>query len=85
MSKENMNDNADKYETKDLAEAAVLLTMRRELVDIKREGSTCWFVFADKKRCEELSKQFFFDTLLVDARTYFEAISRLKNRIFAKD
>jgi len=61
----------NKYETKDLAEAAVLLVMKRSLSDIRRDGNTCWFIFEDKKRCEELSKQFFFDTLLVDARTYF--------------
>lgn len=78
-----MNDE-NKYETKDLAEAAVLLVMKRSLLDIRREGSICWFIFEDKKRCEELSKQFFFDTILVDARTYFETITRLKNRIFAR-
>jgi hypothetical protein len=74
----------NKYETKDLAEAAVLLVMKRSLSDIRRDGNTCWFIFEDKKRCEELSKQFFFDTLLVDARTYFEIITRLKNRIFSR-
>ena len=74
--------NAD-YRTKHLAEAAMLLTMRRVLVEIEREGNVCFFVFENKKRCEELSKQFFFDTLLVNARDYYDAMNRLKNRIFS--
>ncbi len=73
------------YKTKDLAEAAVLIAMKRSLLNMEREGNTCWFIFDSKKRCEELSHEFFFDTLLVDARTYFEAWTRLKNRIFAGD
>lgn len=72
------------YKTKDLAEGAMLLVMRRNLLEIEREGNICFFVFDNKKRCEELSQQFFFDTLLVNARDYYEAITRLKNRIFSR-
>jgi len=73
----------ENYKTKDLGEASALLTMRRILVDIEREGKICWFVFTDKKRCEEISRQFFFDTLLVNAREYYDSMGRLKNRIFS--
>ncbi len=73
----------DNYRTKDLAEAAALLIMKRTLSTIEREGHICFFVFEDKSRCEEISRQFFFDTLLVNAREYHEAITRLKNRIFS--
>lgn len=78
------NNQTSNYQTKDLAEAAMLLTMRRTLIDMRRDGNTCWFIFTDKKRCEELSRQFFFDTLLVNARDYYDSMSRLKNRIFAE-
>ncbi len=74
----------DNYKTKDLAEGAMLLVMKRNLLGIEREGNICYFVFENKKRCEELSQQFFFDTLLVDARSYHEAMVRLKSRIFAE-
>lgn len=74
----------DTYKTKDLAEAAMLLVMKRGLIEIKREGNICWFIFENKKRCEDLSHQFFFETILVDARVYHEAITKLKNRIFSK-
>lgn len=71
------------YRTKDLAEAAVLLIMKKALIGIEREGNICFFIFENKSRCEEISRQFFFDTLLVNAREYHEAITRLKNRIFS--
>lgn len=73
----------DTYKTKDLAEGAMLLVMKRNLLEIEREGNICFFVFENKKRCEELSQQFFFDTLLVNARDYYDAMNRLKNRIFS--
>ena len=74
----------DTYKTKDLAEGAMLLVMKRNLLEIEREGHICFFVFENKKRCEELSRQFFFDTLLVNAREYHEALTRLKSRIFSR-
>lgn len=75
----------DLYHTKDLNEGAVLLTMKRPLIDIKRDGNICWFVFEDEERCEQLSRQYFFDTLLVDAKTLIQAQNTLKNRIFARE
>lgn len=78
--------NDTTYQTRDLHEAAVLLTMKRPLVDIKREGgNTCWFVFDNKDRCQQISQQYFFDTLLVNARDLVEAQQILKNRIFSKE
>ena len=76
-----MTKDTELYKTRDLAEAAMLLVMKRNLLDIKRDGRICWFIFEDIRRCEELSHQFFFETILVDARSYHEAISKLKNRI----
>lgn len=80
-----MINDMDIYKTKDLAESAALIIMKRKLLDIERKGNICFFVFENKNRCEEISRQFFFDTLLVNARDYYETITRLKNRIFAKE
>lgn len=73
------------YKTKDLAEAAALITKQQKLTGVAREGSLCWFLFENKEICGEVSNQFFFGELLVNAREYHEAITRLKNRIFSKD
>lgn len=72
------------YKTKDLSEGSLLLAKGQKLSGIQREGSTCWFEFGDRKTCEELSNQFWFGECLVNAKTYFEAMATLKNRIFAR-
>jgi mannosyltransferase OCH1-like enzyme len=73
------------YKTKDLAESAVLLTSGCTFVSMTKIERVCWFTFSDKKRCEELSNQFFFGRLEVNARDYYLAVLQLKNRIFASE
>jgi hypothetical protein len=71
------------YRTRELSEAAVLLLKGQHLLEINRIGKISWFVFEDKRQCEKISNEFFFGELLVNARTYYETITRLKGRIFA--
>jgi len=70
------------YKTRDLAEASFLFTKTQELISIEREGKICWFIFQDKKQCEELSKQFWFQDALIPSKSFYESIQTLKNRIF---
>lgn len=72
------------YKTKDLAEAAALITSGQQLQRIDREGSICFFIFANKGDCKMLSNKFFFGDLQVNAMSYYENMNRLKNRIFAE-
>jgi hypothetical protein len=72
------------YITKDLAEASALMVKRLKLIRIDRIGSICWFVFDDSEACTKISSDFFFGELIVNARSYYEAIQILKNRIFSK-
>ncbi len=74
----------NEYSSKDLAESALLLIKDQKLLKMNRQGKTVYFVFADKTRCEELSNQFWFSECLVNAKSYYDAILTLKNRIFAK-
>jgi len=71
------------YKTKDLAEAACLITTKKRLVQVDRNSSICWFVFDDQKACEALSREFFFGEVLVNARDFYEALNRLKHKIFS--
>lgn len=71
------------YKTRDLAESAALLINNQQLIKLERQGKICWFYFSDLAQCTELSNQFFFGELLVNAREYHQAITRLKNRIFS--
>lgn len=76
---------AEIYRTRDLAESAALIVQHQRLIQVEREGRICWFLFENKETCEQISNQFFFGELSVNARDYQEAIARLKNRIFAKE
>ena len=71
------------YSTKDLGEAGALIVKKQKLIRMDREGKTCWFVFENKEECEKLSSDIFFGELQVNAREYYEALGRLKNRIFS--
>lgn len=71
------------YKTHDLGEAAAILVKKQKLIRIDREGRICWFIFEDRKMCEKISKQFFFEDLMINAREYFETIRRLKSLIFS--
>lgn len=80
-----MNINiSNEYLTRDLAEASLLLTKKQKLLRLDRQGKVCWFVFADEEKCKQLSNQFFFGVCLVNAKSYFDAIQTLKNRIFSE-
>lgn len=72
----------DEYRTKDLGEAGALIVKGKQLLKIERLGKVCWFIFQDRESCQVISKQFFFGDLQVNALNYFEALGRLKNRIF---
>lgn len=74
--------NKDSYTTRDLAEAAVLLLKNFNLLNINEADGICWFTFENKEKCEELSKNFFYGNVSVNAKSYHEAITRLKSRIF---
>ncbi len=74
----------EQYKTKDLAEASALLSLDNPLTQIERQGNTCWFIFEDKEKCDALSNQYFFGKLMVNARDFYESMSRLKNRIFSE-
>lgn len=72
------------YRTRDLSEAAALLICKKHFIQIQREGKVCWFVFEDLEECKQISNEFFFGELIVNARDYYQIITKLKNRIFAK-
>ena len=78
------NELENVYSTKDLAEASLLLVKNQKLIRLNRQGKTVFFVFEDKKNCEDISNQFWFGECLVNAKTYYEAMQTLKNRIFAR-
>jgi len=70
------------YKTKDLGEASALIAKQQYLIDIERQGTVCWFVFQNMELCKKLSYLYYFGDLQINARTFYEAMTRLKSRIF---
>lgn len=70
------------YKTRDLAEAAALLSSDGILLEVERQDGVCWFVFDQSSICASLANKFYFGELLVNARTFHESMNRLKNMIF---
>lgn len=77
-----VNKSESSYKTKDLPLAAVLLTKGIHLLEVQREGSVCWFLFDNKKECENISFDYSFKSILIDARLFYQSVLRIKNIIF---
>ncbi len=79
-----MSNTPNEYLTKNIGEAASIISKNIKLIRIDRENKVCFFVFENKAECERLSREFFFGELLVNARIFFESEKRLKQLIFTK-
>ena len=77
------NNQTKYYRTKDLAEASMLAVKKQKLTTIEKEGRICWFVFENKQECEQLANEYYYGEIFVNARSFHEAMSRLKGRIFS--
>ena len=75
----------ENYRTRNLPEAAMLIVNGQQLLTIERDGSICWFIFSNKEICDQLSNKYYFAEVLVNARVFYEACSRLKGRVFARE
>lgn len=73
------------YKTKDLAEASMLVVKKQKMTTIEREGRICWFIFSNRADCEKLANEYYYGEIQVNARSFHEAMSRLKGRIFAME
>jgi len=74
----------DVYFCKDLMESSALLCTGAKLLRLEATSTFCWFVFADKKRCEELSNHYWSGDLQTSAKAYADSIRSLKDRLFSR-
>jgi len=76
-------DGETEYKTKDLGESSAIVISGQKIIDIRRDGKVCWFIFDDAEKCEEISREYFFGNLQGSLRNYNETMGILKNRIFS--
>ena len=71
------------YKTKDLGEAAALLTKGLRLLRLEREFDFYWFVF-DGQHSQAVSDAYWSGELMVCAKDYFDKTRSLKDRLFSR-
>ena len=73
------------YRTKDLAEASFLYASNKKLIQLEKDGSKFWFIFADRVSCEKLADSFWGKEATVNAKEFADGIRTLKDLIFNKE
>ncbi len=75
------------FKTKDIGEAAFLVSLDFLLLRLERINNTnkFYFVFKDKEKCELNIRKYWNNSIQVTPRKYFEAYKSLKARIFAEE
>lgn len=83
---ENMkNKTPQEYKTKDLGEAAALFCKSARLLRLEKQFDFFWFVFTDKVSCQKITDDYWYGELLVNAKSYQNALRTLKDRLFAQN
>lgn len=72
------------YRTKDLGEAAALFCKSAKLLRLEQEEGFSWFIFRSKDICQRISNNYWFGELLINAKSYQDALRTLKDRLFAQ-
>ena len=80
-----MDEGKNEFQTKDLYESAFLYASGCLLIRLEKgERNQFWFVFDDKRKCEQLSNQYWSGEGITKAILFVDAIRRLKDRIFSQ-
>ena len=80
-----MTNQLDEYKTFDLSCAAALISTGFELVSLNKENPRkVQFIFDQEDSIKEVINDYWADKLLVNARTFFDNIKMLKNRIYSE-
>jgi len=74
----------NKYTTKDLGEAAVLLTRGFTLLNTEWRGEVAYFVFENYEEAKKLAYEYNFGGIEVPAKTFHDNMILIKRKILAR-
>ncbi len=80
-----MMQHNDEYLTRDLGEAACLLTLDHRLHGIAWKDNFAYFRFGDPTVCEQLKQQYFFGSLQLSARHFYDNLRTLKRQLYQNE
>ena len=73
------------FTTYDLGVSAALLCAGFELLSVDKDNpQKALFIFKKEKRIEDIVDQYFSDRLEVKARSYFDHLKALKNKLYSR-
>jgi hypothetical protein len=79
------DDTSVAYKTYDLGVCAALLCENFELFSVDKENPRkAQFVFKREEEIEEIADRYFSDRLEVKARSYFDHLKALKNKLYSE-
>lgn len=74
----------DNYELKDLYLSSLLYSEGIKFIGINKRNNVCWFVFEDKKKCEEIIQLYWKNELTGKIKAFTDAIRTLKDMIYSQ-
>ncbi len=74
----------NRYRTKDIGEAAVLLSKGFNLLDTEWEGEVAYFLFNNREEAEKIAYAYQFGGATVVARTFHDNMILIKRKILAR-
>lgn len=79
-----LEENLDYFYTSDMGLTAALFTAEFQIYSIdKKNPSKATFIFKKDRDLEKFVERYWSDKLVVNARTYFNNLKMLKNRIYS--
>lgn len=70
------------YRTKDLSLASFLYASNKKLLEFYKENAIVYFIFEDKRSCEELVSSFWQKTAMINVKEFVDASKTMKDLIF---
>lgn len=72
------------YKTKDSEHASILYAVKQVLDSSCWENGTCFFIYEDKDKCEQIIGDYYKDKIIISAKSLMEAIRTIKSIIYSK-
>lgn len=72
------------YRTKDQYLASTLYAFGLKLDSSEWANNACFFVFEDRKKCEEIVRRYYSGELRIDPRSVWDGFKTIKSIIFGR-
>lgn len=75
----------DEWQTKDIFEASWIYSQDISLLRLDPDSKYFWFVFSNKKLCEQLSQDYWQQKATGNIKNFVNSLKTLKDLVFSKN